>query len=208
MIKKVIEFIQSDGWLNTIRFILNGIWSALGRKSVTLCLVGKRIDLKISYREYWNQFRIKAYTSSDALESVNVPRLKYTPYHRWFDEGAICRVVFKADIPVAFSWTHYKEHSIGNVGIFDMGDSIAWLGPYFVHKNYRGLSLQQLMINQDVSNASENITSFITSVNQRNTASLHSFLKLNFFIGGCSVFSHGKTTINIKEGVCPYLKIK
>ena len=79
MIKKVIEFIQSDGWLNTIRFILNGIWSALGRKSVTLCLVGKRIDLKISYREYWNQFRIKAYTSSDALESVNFPRLKYTP---------------------------------------------------------------------------------------------------------------------------------
>ena len=125
---------------------MNGIWSALGRKSVTLCLVGKRIDLKISYREYWNQFRIKAYTSSDALESVNFPRLKYTPYHRWFDEGAICRVVFKADIPVAFSWTHYKEHSIGNVGIFDMGDSIAWLGPYFVHKNYRGLSLQQLMI--------------------------------------------------------------
>jgi hypothetical protein len=166
------------------------------------------IRQKISYREYWNQFRIKAYTSSDALESVNFPRLKYTPYHRWFDEGAICRVVFKADIPVAFSWTHYKEHSIGNVGIFDMGDSIAWLGPYFVHKNYRGLSLQQLMINQDVSNASENITSFITSVNQRNTASLHSFLKLNFFIGGCSVFSHGKTTINIKEGVCPYLKIK
>ena len=48
MIKKVIEFIQSDGWLNTIRFILNGIWSALGRKSVTLCLVGKRLENQLS----------------------------------------------------------------------------------------------------------------------------------------------------------------
>ena len=131
-------FINSDGLLNTLRFIVNAIISRLGRKSITLCLVGKKADLKVQNRDCWSRFRSRIYTTPEELNSVNFPRLKCTPYTRWLRAGAVCRVVFETDIPVAFSWTHYEEHSVNKIGTFDMGNDIAWLGPYFVHKKYRG----------------------------------------------------------------------
>lgn len=208
MIKKIVIFIQSDGWNNTLKFIVNGVLGVLGRKSITLCLVCRRSDVKIHKLAHWSQFVSKTYKSLEDLENVRFPRLKYNPCRRWFDEGSVCRIVFKNDVPVAFSWTHGKKHNIDKVGTFDMGDSINWLGPYFVCKEYRGLSLQQLMIYQDILEAPESITSFITSVNQKNVASLHSFMKLGFFQGGSCTFLCGKTVIDIKDEASPYLKIK
>ncbi len=207
MIRKIMVFIESDGLLNTLRFIVNAIIGGLGDKSITLCLVGKKADLKVQNRNCWSRFSSRTYTTTEELDSVNFPRLKYTPYTRWLKAGAVCRVVFEADIPVAFSWTHYEKHSINKIGTFDMENDIAWLGPYIVHKKYRGLSLQQFLIGQDVLECGKDINCFITSVNQENASSLHSFLKLGFHIGGNCTNSHGKTKVDIEDEFSSYLKI-
>lgn len=208
MIKKIIVFIQSDGWRNTLRFIANGLFSLLGRESITFCLVGKREALGVKWREYWTKYTCREITSPETIDSMDFPRLKYHPYRQWMQQGAVCRVVFKEGVPVAFGWTHYKEHSIDKVGTFDMGEHIAWLGPYFVHKDFRGQALQQLLIYHDVNEAPKAIKAFITSVNHRNNPSLRSFLNLGFFQGGSCIYTHGKAMVKIDEGATQYLKIK
>lgn len=101
----------------------------------------------------------------------------------WLKEGSMLCVVFKKEDPVAFIWTHFKEHNIEYVGDFDMGSEIAWLGPSFVHRKYRGKGLQQLVILQGMASAPTNIKVFITSVNASNIPSLRSLEKIGFKVG-------------------------
>ena len=64
-----------------------------------------------------------------------------------------------------------------------MGNATAWLGPYFVHRKYRGNGLQQLIIKQGIEIAPININAFITSENASNIHSLNSFEKNGYYIG-------------------------
>lgn len=203
--KKILIFILSDGWRNTLSFILNGIKSFFYNRSHTLCLY---LNLKnfnsIKKPDLKKEYYCKVIRSTDEIKRLNFKRLSILPYQKWIDAGGFLCVVFKDDRPAGFGWIHFHRHIIKNVGEFDLGDDIAWLGPFFVHKYFRGNGLQKLLISSCISNLPENIKAVITSVNESNLPSLISFEKLGFDIGAKVItrngfFSSKSTDIEITD---------
>lgn len=191
--KKILIFISSDGWKNTFSFILNGINSFFYNCSHTLCLYlnlkdfnsTKRPDLKKGYY-------CKVIRSSEEIKRLNFERLSILPYHKWIEAGSFVCVVFKDNRAAGYGWVHFNRHIIKYVGEFDLGDDIAWLGPSFVNKDFRGNGLQKFLICFRMSNLPENIKTVITSVNEYNLPSLRSLEKLGFNLG---------VRVNTKTGI-------
>lgn len=181
--RKLWIFIQSDGLANTLKFVWKGIAGKCYHLSRTLCLYVEKENVAINRRSIWNVYRCRIITEVKELSSINFGRLKLLPCRRWLENGSMVVVVFKDDVPVAFGWTHFKNHAIDYVGDFDMGTKIAWMGPIFVHRKHRGKGLQQWVIRQVVNNVPANIKAFITSVNAGNKASLRSLEKCGFKVG-------------------------
>lgn len=213
--RKVLIFIKSDGLLNTLKFILKGVVSKLYYRSHTLCLYGERKYIEIKRKSVWDKFQCRFIDAIEEIESLNFDRLKILPCRKWLELGSKLCVVFTDDIPIAFGWIHFREHKIDYVGKFDMGNETAWLGPYFVHRKYRGNGLQQLIIKQGIEIAPININAFITSVNASNIPSLNSFEKNGFKLGmkvSCKtgVFAISKCANIDMADECSkkYLKIK
>lgn len=195
---KIATFIESDGWANTLRFIWKGIRGYFAHTSHTYCLFADR--LSISGGGYSVDYEI--ISNVKGLENVNFPRLKSCPWRKWLNKGSRVALIYENGEPVAFGWTHFKSHSVDAVGKFDLGEEKAWLGPQFVHHKHRGHGLQKELITLSVSNAPESIKSFITSVNVRNTASLHSYKKCGFQKGlevsyTAGMFAKKKTEIRV-----------
>lgn len=194
---KIATFIESDGWANTLRFIWKGTRGYFAHTSHTYCLFADRLAVRGGHAADY-----KIISSIEDLENIDFPRLKSCPWRKWLDEGSYVVVLFKDNEPIAFGWTHFKSHSVDAVGTFDLGEEKAWLGPQFVHHKHRGHGLQKELITLSVSNAPESIKSFITSVNVRNTASLHSCKKCGFQKGlevsyTAGMFAKKKTEIRV-----------
>lgn len=141
-------------------------------------IVYSQIDYLLAGGGYSADYKI--ISNVEDLENVNFPRLKSCPWRKWLNEGSRVALIYENGEPVAFGWTHFKSHSIDAVGIFDLGDNIAWLGPSFVHHKHRGHGLQKALISIGVNDAPKSIQSFITSVNAGNIPSLRSFEKCGF----------------------------
>ena len=197
---KIGTFIESDGFGNTLHYIWKSLKSQFTHTSHTYCLFADRGDTVLSRGGYYTEYQI--ITKVGQLEIVHFGRLKLCPWRKWLDEGSYVVVLFKDNEPIAFGWTHFKSHSVDAVGTFDLGEEKAWLGPQFVHHKHRGHGLQKELITLSVSNAPESIKSFITSVNVRNTASLHSCKKCGFQKGlevsyTAGMFAKKKTEIRV-----------
>lgn len=206
--RKIRVFIESDGWINTWHYIANAILSVLGRSSKTICLYGIRDKIVFKQREHWKMVSIKTITNVDEVEAIDFPRLKLQPYKKWLEQGSLCHILYIGERPVAFSWVHFRRHRIDKVGTFILGDKLAWLGPYFVHRQFRGMGLQQLLLQLDINEVSSDIRAFITSVNFRNIASLKSFKNLGFQEGAISWAKRHKVKIEIADGAKSYFNLK
>lgn len=161
-------------------FSLKTIMSIFYHHSSTKCLFLERSALKHLSKLEWDNYSYKIFSNPEDIANLSFDRLKLLPYRQWLKNGSVVIVVFREAIPVAFGWTHFVCHSIQYVGTFDMGNHIAWLGPSFVHKEFRGKGLQKLVIQLGVAKAPTGVDCFITSVNAKNVPSLSSFLKLGF----------------------------
>ena len=206
--RKIRVFIESDGWINTWRYIANAILSILGRPSKTICLYGIRDKIVFKQREHWKMVSIKTITNVDEIECIDFPRLKLQSYKNWLDSGSICHVLYIENKPIAYGWMHFEEHGVNKVGVFILGNNMAWIGPDFVHKRYRGLALQQLLLQTRINNAPKEVSAFITSVNFRNIASLKSFKNLGFQEGAISWAKRHKVKIEIADGAKSYFNLK
>lgn len=176
-------FVQSDGIVNTFRFVWKSLFGKFYRLSRTLCLYAERYSVKELKDGRWSDFHSRVIYDWKELRGIDFDRLKLLPCKKWLDAGSIVVIIFQGDIPVGFGWTHFGCHTIEYVGSFDMGTTIAWLGPSFVHRKYRGKGLQKLVIQECVRNAPKQIKTFISSVNDKNSASLISFEKCGFKVG-------------------------
>ena len=172
---KIATFVESDGWVNTLRFIWKGIRGHFAHTSHTYCLFADRSNI---IEEYSADYKIIG--RIEDLEEVNFPRLKSCPWRKWLSEGSRVAIIYENKVPIAFGWTHFKSHRIESVGTFDLGDNMAWLEPSFVHHKHRGHGLQKALISIGVNDAPKSIQSFITSVNAGNIASQRSFEKCGF----------------------------
>lgn len=198
---KILTFIKSDGLDNTMRFMWNALRSKIGHTSHTYCLFADRDGI---LPELGNRIKYKVISDIETLSAINFPRLKLSPWKKWLREGSCVLIIFENDVPIAFGWMHFKSHYVHSVGNFNLGNDMAWLGPYFVHRKYRGKGLQRTAISIGVSEAPKSITSFITSINFSNIASLHSFEKCGFQIGlevSCTmgIFAHSKSDIRVRN---------
>ena len=206
--RKIRVFIESDGWINTWHYIANAILSILGRPSKTICLYGTRDKIVFKQREHWKKVSIKTITNVAEVETIDFPRLKLQSYKNWLDSGSICHILYVENKPIAYGWIHFKEHRVNKVGVFILGNNMAWIGPDFVHKRYRGLALQQLLLQTRINNAPKEVSVFITSVNFRNIASLKSFKNLGFQEGAISWAKRHKVKIEIAEEAKFYFNLK
>lgn len=111
------------------------------------------------------------------LERLDFPRLKMLAWRKWLSVGSRCYVGFHNGIPVSYTWTHFGEYSIHGIGRFRLAEEECWLGPTFVHKDYRGKGYNKKQIAFQMS-AEDKVC--YTSVNSRNLPSIHSFVRLGY----------------------------
>ncbi len=211
MIKKVLCFIQSDGWANTFRFIFKPIIARFRKESKTVILCATSRPENITWRKEWSCYRIEVLTDVSEVAMLDFPRLKYHPCRKWLSEGAVLHLLYDGDIPVAFGWTHFADHHIDHVGTFDISSGeTAYLGPQFVHKNHRGRGLQKLIVFKEMSDAPANINHFITCINSHNIASLKSNVSVGFKEAGSCTYNIKMKDIQlvINEDAREYIKIK
>ena len=205
---KIATFIESDGLVNTLRFIWKGVRGWFAHTSHTYCLFADRLAIRGGdFMDY------KVIRSVEDLESIDFPRLKSSPWRKWLNEGSRVVILYENEKPIAFGWTHFGSHSVGAVGTFDLGNNIAWLGPSFVHHKHRGHGLQKMLISIGADDAPQSIQSFITAVNVGNAASLRSFEKCGFKKGlevayTAGLFATKKTEIKVlNSSADKYLKL-
>lgn len=177
---KFLVFCKSDGIKNALVFSIKSIINILFHHSCTKCIYLERVTFQQVSNPEWEKYNYKIFDKVEEISNLHFDRLKLLPYQKWIENGSFVIVAFYGTTPAAFGWTHFKNHSIHYVGTFDMGNNIAWLGPSFVHKDFRGKGLQKLIIQLGITTAPNNIDSFITSVNSSNAPSLSSFFKLGF----------------------------
>lgn len=211
---KFLVFYKSDGLKSAIQLSIKKIASVFYHCSHTKCIYLERTKLKPLSKPQWDSYDAVLISKPEDIATLSFDRLKLLPCMKWLNNGSNVIVLLKGSTPVAFGWTHFESHSIENVGTFDMGNNIAWLGPFFVHKDFRGKGLQKLIIQQCINKVPDNITSFITSTNSKNTASLSSFLTLGFkegidIITKSGVFcKKGKEIKEITKTSGNYLKLQ
>lgn len=209
---KIFTFVRSDGLYNTLKFIWNALRIKICHTSHTYCLFADRNDIIFGKRG--GDVKHKVISDIETLEAINFPRLKLSPWRKWLRDGSRVLILFENDVPIAFGWMHFKCHYVRSVGNLDLGDDKAWLGPYFVHRKYRGRGLQRVAISLGVDNAPKSINAFVTSVNSLNMASLRSFEKSGFQIGmevlcTTGILAHSKSDVRIRSAkALNYLNIK
>lgn len=177
---KLLIYLFSDGWKNTLSFLLKRIRSVFYYQANTFCFYAKKDDIKKVYKDFWKEYDYRIIQNAEDVRCLNFSRLSLLPFEEWIKAGSVLCMLFKNDKPIGFGWIHFHHHTIKNVGRFDLGNNVAWVGPQFVHKNYRGYGLQKLIVLQCIANMPKNIEAVITSVNQSNIPSLHSYEKMNF----------------------------
>lgn len=111
-----------------------------------------------------------------------------------------------------FACVYVGERNIPHVGHFELGNSLVWLGPQFVHRRYRGLGLQKFLLLHCMDEQADSIDGFVTCINAGNKRSLHSFSRLGFQQGGWvtdtgGLFSLKRRTIKINPDASNYIKI-
>lgn len=77
--------------------------------------------------------------------------------------------------------THETKRIIHGLGSFLLQGQEGWIGPVYVKKQYRGHGFNRIMLAKQIQRLrSKNITSFFTSINSLNSASLISFKRAGF----------------------------
>lgn len=214
MIRKLWIFLASDGWKNTWAFIRKSIIGKFYYQSRTYCLFAEKSDIGSLSDPDWKDYEYRTIRNGDDYSDLmKFGRFCLLPYREWLENGSIACVLFHDGIAVAFSWIHFRTHKIEYVGIFDMGDDIAWIGPMFVHRKHRGHGLQKMMIQRMAEDLPVGIKAVITSVNAANFPSLKSFEKCGFRIGMkvCSnvgMFSSFCRKMEMMNESKEYLRIK
>lgn len=176
MIRKFLVYCQSDGLRPALAFAFKTLAPWLFGRSTTLFFhLGAYEFEKSPSSDLLKQEQIDI----QRLNSLNFPRLRLLPCDEWLTNGSRLYVTFATgNRPVAFTWTHFHQYSIHGLGNIHLSDNECWIGPTFVHKEYRGKGINKAQILHQMAEA-QGMT-FYTSVNAKNLPSIHSFLHFGF----------------------------
>lgn len=181
MLRKLYTFCKYDGLSNTWRYILNTLSGFFVSNSKTILLYSP----KTTFLPEYDSKNIRFCTDMTEIERIASPRLRLTPYKKWLKAGSQLAICEENNRIVAYGWVHFHRYFVHGVGEIVLSDSQAWLGPFFVDKDYRGKGIQKKMIQYCMKNTPPRY--YITSANAKNTPSLKSFEKLGFVQIGYSL---------------------
>lgn len=176
MIRKFFVYCKSDGIMSALHYAIATILSCVYRSSTTNFYRYDGVTSSLVKYANTDRFVVKECLAEE-LETIDFPRLKLLNWRRWLHDGSRCYVGFYDGIPATYTWTHFKEYEIHGLGKFHLTDGECWIGPVFVHKDYRGRGLNKIQIaNQmlDVGGVC------YTSVNAGNQPSIRSFIGLGY----------------------------
>jgi len=174
MIKKFLIYCKSDGISSALRFTFKTMSSYFYTRSKTVFFELDKPSLKIQQN---SDFIVKNMTLAD-LDSINFPRLKLLDYKKWIQNGSKLYIGFVNGTPISFTWTHYNNYKIHGLGHFILKENECWIGPTFVHKNFRGRGYNKEQIASQIAN--NNSIKFYTSINSNNMPSIKSFVHWGF----------------------------
>lgn len=189
MLKKAIIYLYSGGFNEVLRYATSFLRKRFFYTSRTIYLYRNLMELPAA--DYIDHFEFKAISTPDDLESLNFKRIETLDYQQWFSKGSIAIVGFYNGKPVSFSWCHFKSHQVDHSTRIDLGDNAVWIGPTFVDKIMRGKGMNKSQISYQIANLPTNISTCLTSANERNTASIKSFERLGFSHGAVLVQHQG-----------------
>ena len=185
MIRKVLIYYKSDGIKETITFIIKSLLSFIYKNSTTNFY--KSNNTTYNFEAPQQEFIIQEITYPE-LVNIKFPRLKLLPCKKWLENGSKLYVCFFQDKPITFTWSHFNNYQIHGIGKFTLKKNEYWIGPTFVHKDYRGLGLNKYQIHFQMSKSKDKTA--ITSVNNSNIASIKSFEHWNFSLIGQVYYKH------------------
>ena len=176
MIRKLMIYFKSDGLQDCLKYCIKTIVSMFYRKSITDFYF---MDLNdgISYKMP-EDFHVSKFVSFKEINNICFPRLTLLDCHKWFNRGSVLYIGYYKNVPVSYTWTHFKNYELHVLGDFLLSHDECWIGPTFVHKKYRGKGFNKAQIRYQINDMSG--YKFFTSTSHNNIASSKSFLNLGF----------------------------
>lgn len=180
MIKKFFIYCKYDGIKSAIKFTLKTIFSHIYSRSETVFF---KLDKPLAPPSDQSLI-IKAIRLED-IDGINFPRLKLLDCRKWLQSGSKLYIGFVNETPVSFTWTHYNTYQIHGLCHFLLKEKECWIGPTFVHKDFRGKGYNKQQIATQI--ADSNSERFYTSVNNNNMPSIKSFEHAGFKVIGKTI---------------------
>lgn len=191
VLKKIFDYISTDGLKNTITMILRSLSRQLGLSISETYFYRLEIRKKaisgdsVDYVTGESKFLFHVITEKEGLRQFNImSRFNYLPIEKWFKNGSKCYLFSSNKDIIVYVWAHINEHDIGNKKIYlKTGD--VWTGPSFVRHQYRGKELYKLIMCRQIeclkSDGTKNI---FTCNNAKAIAPTKILIKNNFDIIG------------------------
>ncbi len=178
MLRKCADFYQSDGIGNTAKYVVNAIQrECFYHHSVTEFFCCVPDDRTACIATATAEFR--TLDSAAVLDAYRYPRLKYLPTQQWLSEGASCYIGLVDGCLVSYCWVHKNRYSLGEIGVFRLKTTEAWIGPVFVDKRFRRRGINTAQIRYAISQE-ETVSCFFTAISSTNHGSIRSFTKCRF----------------------------
>ncbi len=180
--KKILIYLSSDGWKNTITLIIKSIIKRLYYQTTTNFYIWEKKNEMFENHQVINNLSIKE-IRLDEIESLDFPRLKLLTYKKWMNDGGHVYVSFLNEKPVGFAWTHLNSYHIHGVGTFKLYKNEYWSGPTFVLNSLRGLGINKAQLAFQFNHLPNNSIVF-TSINENNAPSIRSYAKYGYKLIG------------------------
>lgn len=181
--KKILIYIKSDGWKNSIRMIIKSILYKIYYQTCTNFYVMEKKDKRFQNENNSDDLIVRE-LNVEEVASLDFPRLKLLDYEKWLNNGSHLYVSFLKGNPVGFVWTHQNNYYIHDLGTFILNKNEYWSGPTFVYHTLRGRGINK---NQKLFqlNHLPNNSIIFTSINEKNIPSIRSNVRYGFRQIGC-----------------------
>ncbi len=176
--KKILIYLSSDGWKNTIALIRKSILKKICYHTTTSFYMWEKKNETFENNQEIRNLSVKELTL-DEIESIDFPRLKLLNYKEWLKDGSHVYVSFLNGKPVGFAWTHSKSYHIHGLGTFKLYENEYWSGPTFVLNSLRGRGINRTQKIFQLNHLPKN-SSIFTSINENNIPSIRSNVRYGF----------------------------
>jgi GNAT superfamily N-acetyltransferase len=174
MILKFFKRIKSDGISNVIKIVINKLVGFFFRNIITY---GFEFDLTNTANHDDEPIKVQK-----LAEAKKILHLSKSEVNKALLNDGECYIVKNGGEVSGYSFVSFGvKNIVGFDNIQLKNNNLAWIGPVFVSKKYRGLGINKVMVNFAIKTCRQKgIKSLLTSINSKNIPSINSFIKIGF----------------------------